>query len=159
MKTNTLIRPSTINIKSSTLKVSVFFSPTQLILCTFSMASTPFSLPNKLFTRQFVSTPPPHCPSTLRVAATASPTASFYDVLGIHAGASRQEVKSDYRRLSRTLHPDVAPKCGGGATADAFMQVHAAYDNSPFGRRLGPADTGYSSMAPHRRSWETDQCW
>lgn len=25
------------------------------------------------------------------------------------------------------LHPDVAPKCGGGATADAFMQVQAAY--------------------------------
>lgn len=151
------------------------------------MASTSFPLPNKVFARQFASVPPPHSSSTLRrslrVSAgyataerteTASHTVSFYDVLGIQVGASCQEVKSAYRRLARTLHPDVAPKCSGGATADEFMRVHAAYatlsdpekralyDNSLFRRRPRPAvtsATGYSSMAPHRRSWETDQCW
>lgn len=46
MKTNTLIRPSTINIKASTLKVSVFFSPTQLILCTSSMEFHTFNSPS-----------------------------------------------------------------------------------------------------------------
>ncbi|KAH6763770.1 Chaperone DnaJ-domain superfamily protein [Perilla frutescens var. frutescens] len=151
------------------------------------MASTSFSLPNKLFARQFAAIPPPHSPITLRTSLRVSAayataerteiaarTASFYDVLGIEADATCHEIKSAYRKLARTLHPDVASRCGGGDdAADDFMRVHAAYatlsdpekralyDNSLFRRRRRQAvtsDTGYSAVTRQGRSWETDQC-
>lgn len=96
----------------------------------------------------------------------ASP-ASLYEILGVQAGASVQEIKSAYRRLARVCHPDVAANDRKNSSADDFMKIHAAYstlsdpdkranyDRSLF-RRQRPLSmrSGYSS-----RKWETDQCW
>ncbi|KAG6432034.1 hypothetical protein SASPL_103607 [Salvia splendens] len=148
------------------------------------MASTSFPLHNKLFSRRFTAIPPPHSPidlrSSLRVSAgyataertrTASPAASCYDVLGLDVCATFQEIKSAYRRLARTLHPDVADKRGGGDAADEFIRVHAAYatlsdpekravyDNTLSWRPAVASAADYSAAARRGRSWETDQCW
>ncbi|KAL7117519.1 hypothetical protein ACP275_03G076300 [Erythranthe tilingii] len=156
------------------------------------MASTSFALPNQFTGRRFPAAPPrlsQNLRQTLRVSAryataertsasatgesgnSSSHTASFYDVLGIQAGATSQEIKSAYRNLARTVHPDVAPN-----SADEFMRVHAAYatlsdpeqravyDSSLFRMRrrtvvsMGGGGGGYSEMSRGRR-WETDQCW
>ncbi|CAI8588595.1 unnamed protein product [Vicia faba] len=98
---------------------------------------------------------------------TNSSPASLYEILGIQASASVQEIKSAYRRLARVYHPDVAANHRKNSSADDFMKIHAAYstlsdpdkranyDRSLF-RRQRPLSmmSGYSS-----RKWETDQCW
>ncbi|XP_057794849.1 chaperone protein dnaJ 11, chloroplastic-like [Salvia miltiorrhiza] len=139
-------------------------------------SSTSFSLHSKLFSRRFTANPPPHSPITLRsslrisagyataeISRTASQAASCYDVLGIDAGATFQEIKSAYRKLARTLHPDVANK--GGETADEFIRVHAAYSTLSDPEKRAVYDNSLSwrrrpaTVTPRGRSWETDQCW
>ncbi|KAL1542905.1 chaperone protein dnaJ 11, chloroplastic-like [Salvia divinorum] len=148
------------------------------------MASTSFPLHSNLFPRRSTAIPPPHSPinprSSLRVSAgyataertrTASPTASCYDVLGIGVGATFKEIKSAYRRLARTLHPDVADKRRGGDAAEEFIRVHSAYatlsdpekravyDGTLSWRPAVASAADYSAAARRGRSWETDQCW
>ncbi|XP_047982736.1 chaperone protein dnaJ 11, chloroplastic-like [Salvia hispanica] len=139
------------------------------------MASTSFTLPSKQFPRRFAAIPPPHSPINLRrslrvsagyATAERARTASCYDVLGLDAGATFQEIKSAYRRLARTLHPDV--RGGGGDAAGEFIRVHAAYatlsdpekravyDNTLSWR---PAAASAAAAMRRGRSWETDQCW
>ncbi|KAL8524103.1 hypothetical protein ACS0TY_013896 [Phlomoides rotata] len=149
------------------------------------MASTSFLFSTHINAgRNFSAFSPPPLRNSLRVSAgyataemgaeTSSKTASFYDLLGIQTGASCQEIKSAYRKLARTLHPDVASKYGGDSSSSAedFMRVHAAYatlsdpekramyDSSLFRRRRRPVVSGgYPEMTRRGRSWETDQCW
>ena len=127
------------------------------------------------------------CTSTAERPTTGSHTAttsSLYDVLGIQAGATCQEIKAAYRRLARVVHPDVATKGQRGQTSagDQFMKVHEAYatlsdpekradyDRVLYSRQpnvrfssLGMStctDTLASRFAGYtRRKWETDQCW
>lgn len=48
------------------------------------------------------------------------------ELLGLHASATRAEIKSRYRELARTFHPDVN---GGDARSHArFRAIAAAYD-------------------------------
>lgn len=103
-------------------------------------------------------------------------TSSFYDVLGIQACASGQEIKSAYRKLARVLHPDVALSGGEDAksTSDEFMRVHAAYVTLSDPEKRALYDITLSrrmrkearlaagaspEMSLRRRNWETDQCW
>lgn len=72
--------------------------------------------------------------SSVGVASTTSlQQSSFYEVLGIQAGASGKEIKAAYRKLARVLHPDVAivasngVKAIGSSSADEFIKVHEAY--------------------------------
>ncbi|XP_022880044.1 chaperone protein dnaJ 11, chloroplastic-like [Olea europaea var. sylvestris] len=145
------------------------------------MASTSFSLSNQTIH----STIQPPCNATfrrpLRISATCATSertsstkistgyapkqGSLYEVLGIQTGASCQEIKTAYRKLARSLHPDVASNSG-----DEFMRVHTAYatlsdpekranyDTELFHRRRPTALSarGYSCRS---RNWETDQCW
>jgi molecular chaperone DnaJ len=50
----------------------------------------------------------------------------YYEVLGLHRGASEQEIKRAYRKLARRYHPDVNP---GDKGAEAkFKEVSEAYE-------------------------------
>ena len=51
--------------------------------------------------------------------------ANPYDLLGIKKTATADEIKKAYRKLARTLHPDVNPDKNA---ADKFKAVTAAYD-------------------------------
>ncbi|OWM80923.1 chaperone protein dnaJ 11, chloroplastic-like [Punica granatum] len=126
------------------------------------------------------------CASTVERPAKAhigSP-GSLYEVLGVQAGATGQEIKAAYRRLARVLHPDVAPASGDCAGRE-FMRIHEAYatlsdpqkradyDQALLTRRrrVGPpfavsmsaacrgssVNSGFPAYT--RRKWETDQCW
>uniref|UniRef100_A0A2P2N152 Uncharacterized protein MANES_02G104900 n=1 Tax=Rhizophora mucronata TaxID=61149 RepID=A0A2P2N152_RHIMU len=95
--------------------------------------------------------------------------ASLYEVLGIPVGASGQEIKTAYRQLARTCHPDVAAVDRKDSSAGEFMRIHAAYstlydpekravyDRKLFRRNQRPLTAGLSGYGG--RNWETDQCW
>ncbi|OIV94845.1 hypothetical protein TanjilG_22042 [Lupinus angustifolius] len=98
-------------------------------------------------------------------------SASLYDILGIPASASNQEIKAAYRRLARVCHPDVAEIGQKTSSADEFMQIHAAYstlsdpekrasyDRSLFRSRQRPLSAASVFSGYTGRNWETDQCW
>ncbi|KHN41895.1 Chaperone protein dnaJ 11, chloroplastic [Glycine soja] len=84
-----------------------------------------------------------------------SSCSSLYDILGIPAGASNQEIKAAYRRLARVCQTDVAAIDRKNLSADEFMKIHAAYSTLSDPNMCANYDfSGYT-----RRNWETDQCW
>ncbi|MFD9889187.1 DnaJ domain-containing protein [Amycolatopsis sp. NPDC059027] len=50
------------------------------------------------------------------------PEVDYYDVLGVGRTASPTEIKSAYRRLAKTMHPDA------GGTVGTFRMLREAYD-------------------------------
>ena len=49
----------------------------------------------------------------------------YYEVLGLNKSASKDEIKSAYRRLAKKYHPDLNHEPGA---ADKFKEVQEAYD-------------------------------
>ncbi|KAF8023571.1 hypothetical protein BT93_F0934 [Corymbia citriodora subsp. variegata] len=107
-------------------------------------------------------------PRPMAAGSCSQSSSSLYEVLGIQAGATGQEIKAAYRRLARVLHPDVAASAGA---AREFMRVHEAYATlsdpdrrADYDRTLlqGTGRFAVSVAASARgpsRKWETDQCW
>ncbi|TKY55905.1 Chaperone protein dnaJ 11 [Spatholobus suberectus] len=96
---------------------------------------------------------------------------TLYEILGLRAAASGEEIKAAYRRLARVCHPDVVPVGQKESSAWRFMKIHAAYctlsdpekrasyDRSLF-RPQRPLTTTSSQFSGYSgRNWETDQCW
>lgn len=53
-----------------------------------------------------------------------------YDTLGVHAGASREELERSYRQLARANHPDLLQQATPGTRAAAeakLKRINAAY--------------------------------
>ncbi|CAM0908775.1 unnamed protein product [Alopecurus aequalis] len=108
--------------------------------------------------------------SATMTAAATSAGRTYYEVLGVAAGASRGEIKAAYRRLAREVHPDAVGPGGGGD--EGFIRLHAAYATlaDPDQRARYDRDVvagaamfrrAAAAAAPvfRRRTWETDQCW
>lgn len=57
---------------------------------------------------------------------TEKPVRDPYEVLGLARTASAEEIRSAYRKLAKTLHPDLNP--GDKAAEDRFKEVAGAYD-------------------------------
>lgn len=130
------------------------------------------------------------------VSATATATAtttslstpsSLYEILDLPVTATFPEIKSAYRHLARTCHPDTLPN----NSSDRFLRLHTAYatlsdpdQRAVYDRRLQlhrrqsspprqqtnqATQRRYSnfSRSPsfpsfdgrRKRTWETDQCW
>ncbi|MCM1283914.1 MAG: DnaJ domain-containing protein [Muribaculaceae bacterium] len=74
-----------------------------------------------------------------------------YQVLGIHRGASDEEIKKAYRSLSRRYHPDANVNNPNKAQAEErFKQVQQAYDQIMKEKQQGMAG-GYSGYAQGER--------
>ena len=157
-----------------------------------SITSYPVNHPRRFSTSQtnFRRTVPSisavYTTTKTEVTTTSLQKASFYEVLGIQAGASGKEIKAAYRKLARVLHPDATVGSNEQKDPDEFIRVHEAYatlsdpkkradyDRMMWvkGRRLSYSPTyctmgstkyttsscsGFSGYT--RRTWETDQCW
>lgn len=114
-------------------------------------------------------------------------SSSLYEVLGISASATSNEIKAAYRRLARVCHPDVVSVSKKGSSSSEFIMIHeaystlsdpnkrATYDRDLYGRTRAfstsdssimtatAASMNVSPTSPfsgfsHKR-WETDQCW
>ncbi|KAK1363480.1 J domain-containing protein [Heracleum sosnowskyi] len=106
---------------------------------------------------------------------SANASLSLYQILGIPMGATVVEIKSAYRKLARTCHPDVATV--KSSAVDEFIKIKAAYstlsdpekradyDRMIFRRHRSvlssqePVYSRFRSSGYTGRNWESDQCW
>nr|GEY60015.1 chaperone protein DnaJ 11, chloroplastic-like [Tanacetum cinerariifolium] len=110
------------------------------------------------------------CLAPIPTSIISSPP-SLYDILGISSEASGGEIKTAYRKMARTSHPDVKDSSG-----EEFIRIHDAYSTlsdpdkrADYDRRLMRMrrSRSFTSARPvvssfngyTGRNWETDQCW
>ena len=93
--------------------------------------------------------------------------AHVYDphhVLGVRPGCTDAELKTAYRRLALTHHPDVGSSSDPAAAASMFAQISEAYETLQAQRKGGPASRagtagpwGEQSYAARRRPHQQQQ--
>lgn len=78
-----------------------------------------------------------------------NPSGSHYQVLGIATHASEDEIKSAYRKLARTYHPDLNPQRPKTAH-DRFRRLQEAYDvlSDPVSRQRYDQSLGIHQVNP-----------
>ena len=78
---------------------------------------------------------------------------THYEILGVQPSASDDEIRSAYRKLARTYHPDLNPKRPRSA-AERFNRVQEAYDvlSDPVSR--GQYDRSFNNSAAEE-VWQT----
>lgn len=74
-----------------------------------------------------------------------------YQTLGIARTASPDEIKTAYRRLARTLHPDLNP--GDARAEERFKEVSAAYDLLSDSTKRGRFDRGEIDAGGQERGY------
>ncbi|BHH85113.1 J domain-containing protein [Desulforhopalus sp. 52FAK] len=79
----------------------------------------------------------------------AENSSAYYDVLGLAPGASRDEIKQNYRKLSLRYHPDTASGNDPDAS-EKFMQITKAYHVLLDGGGELQADP----VLPTQRNWQ-----
>ena len=78
-----------------------------------------------------------------------NPNRNHYQVLGIDPNASEDEIRTAYKKLARTYHPDLNPKRPRSAH-DRFRQLQQAYDvlSDPICRRRYDESLGIGQTNP-----------
>lgn len=86
-----------------------------------------------------------------------TPNTDPYDVLGVSRTAKDEDIKKAYRRLAKTLHPDLNP--GDDAKQERFKAVSAAYDLLRDAEKRRRFDAGEidatGAEAPRRQSYRS----
>lgn len=95
---------------------------------------------------------------------------SLYEVLQVSRTATPGQIKSAYRTLAKTYHPDASLQSSDGQD---FIEINKAYltlsdpaSRAMYDMKLGfagsfsqPGRVERSGYYPAVRRWETDQCW
>jgi len=80
------------------------------------------------------------------MARSAQPGADPYQVLGVTAGASREDIVRAYRRAAQAAHPDARPADPGAAAR--FQALTDAYDVLSDAGRRADYDRSHAPQQP-----------
>ena len=69
-----------------------------------------------------------------------------YDILGVRADASDEEIARAYKRLAKRYHPDLNP--GNAQAAERMGQINRAYDDIKAMRQRGMGPDGSPGPGP-----------
>uniref|UniRef100_A0A7N0ZX85 J domain-containing protein n=1 Tax=Kalanchoe fedtschenkoi TaxID=63787 RepID=A0A7N0ZX85_KALFE len=141
---------------------SLFLSPVTLPVVSTNYSTRNASFPRGASVKSSVQT----CPEPTARKPKAS---SLYEVLQVSRDATQVQIKSAYRTLAKTCHPDASSHSSDGQD---FIEINKAYltlsdpdSRALYDMKLGfgmDGPFGYSGRAgfsPAVRRWETDQCW
>ncbi|KAL9669836.1 hypothetical protein QQ045_007386 [Rhodiola kirilowii] len=146
---------------------SLFFSPKPSRQAGYSISST-VSFPRRTSIKSSVQTYPE------ALSVKKSKASSLYEVLQVSRNATPGQIKSAYRTLAKTYHPDASSQSSDGQD---FIEINKAYltlsdpaSRALYDMKLGFGKTGSfgylgrvtidrSGYSQAVRRWETDQCW
>lgn len=79
---------------------------------------------------------------------------TYYDVLGIKPNASKDEIKSAYRKLAKKYHPDMPQ-----GNSEKFKEVQSAYENCMAGAGSSGKSSESNRSSSRTGGWEDMSEW